>query len=367
VSLADVLALSIQKLGDVAALPCIGTSFSTGDVAAWLPSGITPLDFALGGGLPLGRMTELYSRDEGDGKSSLAIHFAVSTQKAGGVVIWLESEAALDKPRAARMGLQLANVIIYGPPTIEDGFAYIRNIIRNVREDDDLKNVPVLIVWDTLAAAPTKVAKEDDNEYGQGIARKPRILSEALHDLTIEFFKYKVQMLFLNQTYTTFTRFGSHFVTPGGKALKFHASIRLELFKSGLVEDSKDQPIGIEVSFLIKKNKLALPNRKGFLILLGETGYDNILSMAKNFLEWDTKDMLRQGGGWYYMPGGANGTELKARWKDLKEVVKKSPTTLHMWTEKFAELWPLPKDRVQDQKTGWVLPIPGGEPKAKKA
>lgn len=351
--LKEALEKSIESLGKEADLPTMGSSFSTGDISAWIPSGITPLDIALGGGLPLGRMSELYSREESEGKSTLCIHFAVQCQMAGGVVVWLESEAALDKARAVRMGLDLEKVVIYGPPTVEDGFAFIRNMIRNIKSDEDLESVPVLVVWDTIAAAPTKAEKEEDNEYGEGIARKPRIISNALHDLTLEFFKCKVHLIMVNQTYTTFSRFGPGYSTPGGKAIKFHASIRLELYKSGVVEDDNGQPVGIQTTFFVKKNKLALPHRKGTLILYGERGYSNIMSMAQNFIDMEHSDMLKQGGGWYSLCGG----DVKCRWKDLLETVKKSPSIFKAWQEKFLSIWPLPPGRGPDPKNGWIVPV----------
>ena len=357
--LGDALQRSVEKLGEKAAsVPTLGTAYSTGDVTGWMPSGLTPLDCAIGGGLPMGRISELYSKEESEGKSSLALHFAASCQKAGGVVVWLESEAALDKVRAKRMGLQLDKVVIYGPPTCEDGFAYIKNIVGNIREEADLKDVPVFIVWDTIAAAPIRAVKEEDNAYADGMTKKPRVIREALQDLTLEFFNHKIHLLLVNHTYASLDRFGPKMITSGGRGIRNHSTTRIELYRTGMIQDEKEQPIGIEVTFFIKKSKLCLPHRKAHLVLYGENGFDEVMSMAKNFIEWGMSDMLKQAGGWYSAPGGKGGM-LKCRWKDLREQVLGSPVTLQAWRAKFNSLWPLPKGREVDPKSGWVVPSPG--------
>lgn len=355
--LKQILEKTIADMGERCVVaPTLGTSYSDGDVLAWMPTGIPLLDYALGGGLAAGRVSELYSRIESEGKSTLAIHCAVACQRMGGLPVWIEAENALDKVRAARMGLDLSKMVIHGPESVEEGFDLLRTIAKNIRHDPELKNQWVLGIWDTIAASPVKAEKESGDPYAEGRSKKPRVIREALRDLTKEFFKSKMHMLFVNQTYVQPTAWGAMFVTEGGGGIRFHSTYRIELHRDDIIQDKEHhQATGIKVGFTVVKNKLALPFRKGFLALNGETGFDEVMSMAWNLFEWKVTDLLKvYPKGWYEPRGGR--THLpRVRWDGIRDAILKHPTILKAWRDWFAQLWPLPAGRAYDEKLGYVV------------
>jgi protein RecA len=340
-----------------AGMPHTADQYGVGDVSAWIPSGLTLLDRSLGGGMPLGRISELFSEQESEGKTTLALQFAVQTQKAGGVYVHLEAENSLDRPRAARLGINLETAIIFGPPTAEDAFLFIDKIITTIDGDKELQGCPVFIVWDTIAATPTK-AEKDGDPFGNGMAERSRIFSQALRRYCNDFFRYKVHLCLVNQSITNIGNknpYGPQFTTPCGKAVKFYSTLRVKTKRAGYIGESRnleagDKRLGILSNVVAVKNKLALPFQYSDLHLYGETGYDDVMSMANYFLETKQTDMLGQSKGRYHLPNG------KAPfWKDLRAEATADPKILSTWRAKIAEMIPIPPNREIDPKTGWVI------------
>lgn len=340
-----------------AGMPHTADQYGIGDVSAWIPSGLTMLDQSLGGGLPLGRISELFSEQESEGKTTLALQFAAQTQKAGGVYVHLEAESSLDRPRASRMGVNLETAIIFGPPTAEDAFLFIDTLINKVSEDKDLQGCPIFIVWDTIAASPTK-AEKDGDPFSNGMAERSRIFSQALRRYCNEFFKYKVHLCLVNQSITNIDNknpYAPKYTTPCGKAVKFYSSIRLKTKRAGYIGEARsmesgDKRLGILANVTAVKNKLALPFQGSDLYLYGETGYDDVMSMASFFLENKRTDMLGQSKGRYALPNGKS-----PFWKDLRAEVLADPKVLSTWRAKVKEIIPLPPNREVDPKTGWIV------------
>lgn len=336
--------------------PHTAEQWGIGDVPAWIPSGLGMLDRALGGGLPLGRISEVFSEEASEGKTTLLLHFAAQTQKAGGVVVWLEAENALDRPRAARIGLDLETAIIFAPPSVEEGFTFIDKMVANITSDKELQGCPILIVWDTIAASPT-IAEKRGDPFAGGMTEKPRIIAQNLRRYVVDFFKYKLHLCLVNQSITNVGNtnpYGPKFNTPGGKAIKFYSTLRIKCRKSGFIGgprklEAADDKLGISVNITAVKNKLALPFRASDLYLWGETGYDDIMSMANYFAEAKTRDCLAQSGAWITLPG-----DVKCQWRNIRETVVAHPQVLEVWRAKVAQLFPLPPDRIIDPKTGWV-------------
>jgi recombination protein RecA len=356
-SIKDVLSRSIGMLGkDAIEMPTLASQYSAGDVKYWIPSGIVPLDAATGGGLATGRITELFSRQEGEGKSSLAMCYVAQCQKAGGWAVWLEAENSMDKNRAKVIGVDLDRLIIYAPPTVEEGFFFISKILISIGLDDECRSRPGVVVWDTIAASPIKAEKEKkekNDEFSEGLCKKPRVIAEAFRRLVNEYQRHNAHFLILNQTYTQFKQYGPAFITSGGKSIKFYASLRIELYRKDILEDADDHTLGIRTHFTIVKNKLAPFNRKGLLTITTKSGYSNVLSMADFFLSNENYDgMLRRGGGYYYFP--TDNGEGKCRWEDIEKAVGDSPSTLSKWSAEFYRMCPLLPDRSFDAN-GWVV------------
>jgi recombination protein RecA len=364
-SIQQILAKTVKELRELKEFsfgvgePATANLFGVGDVPAWIPSGIPMLDRALGGGLPLGRISELFSEAESEGKTTLALQFAAQTQKAGGVVVWLEAENALDKPRAARLGLDLETAVVFSPPTVEDGFCFIDHIVKQISSDADLRGCPILIVWDTIAASPT-AAEKAGTPFSEGMTVKPRIISANLRRYVVEFFKYKLHLCLVNQSITNIGKnpYGPQFMTPGGKALKFYSSLRIRCHRTGYIGtarkiDSMDPKLGISTQIQAVKNKLALPFRPVDLYLYGETGYDDVMSMAELFMSAKIKECAEQKGAWITLPG-----DVKCQWANIRETVLANPKVLEVWRAKIEELFPIPPNRIKDPKTGWYIRTP---------
>jgi len=370
-SLKNLLSKTVTDLGKRkkfsfgAGKPHTADQYGVGDVSGWIPSGIDLIDRSLGGGLPLGRISEIFSDDEANGKTTLLLQFAIQCQKQDGIVVLLDSEAALDRSRAGTMGLDLEKLITFGPETVEDGFEFIDALVQNIAEDKDLQNKPILIIWDTIAAAPTRTekaaAKKEGDAFAGGMVEKPRIIAKALRNYVQEFFKYKVHLALVNQSITNVGNknpYGPKYVTPGGKAIKFYATLRIKVRRTGYIGDARsleagDQKMGIKVTVTAVKNKLALPFQDVETFLYGNTGYCNVMSNA-NWLLANKSPLLQQKGGRYYL------TSKKCTfWKGLREAVLADPEIQAKWTAEVAKAIPLPPNRAVDPKTGWVMRVEG--------
>ncbi len=357
--------------------PSLASEEGSGDVKLWIPTGIWPLDVALGGGLALGRITELFSDDEGEGKTTLVIHTEKSVQQAGGTVIHLESESALDKLRAGGIGLNLDNLIKWTPDTLEDGFRFVGEILEQISADRDQAGKPTLIVWDTIAMARTE-GERDGDPFRDGIGAAPRAIAAALKNYTQEFSTHNVHLLLVNQSYTDINNkksayLGPQMQTPGGKRVKFSASYRVKVKKCGFIGRTRtvgpqDEKLGIKVRVTIPKNKLSLPYRTVELLLYGNTGYSSIMSMAHNFVEkgpfnWPEGLEVKTGG--RYKPIASDKSYY---WHELEEAVAQNPETQRLWKERWVQYWPVHPSRVVNDQ-GWyerdfsvddLLPTPKG-------
>lgn len=349
-----------SKFATTAGLPHTADHYGVGDVPGWIPFGIQTLDRKLGGGLPLGRISEVFSENESEGKTTLLIHAAIQVQKVGGVVVILDQEAAMDKPRAETMGLDLSKTIVFGPPTCEDGFQFIDGLVHNIAEDKELHGVPTLIIWDTIAAAPTRAEKAGD-PFAGGMAEKPRIIAAALRNYTNEFFKYKVHLALVNQSITNIgVQYGPKHITPGGKAIKFYATMRIKTRKSGLITAQRtykkeDRKIGIQSTIEAVKNKLALPFQPVECHLYGETGFHEIHSLADFVLVNGGKSLVQKGGRYYTKSGKC------PYWQGLEKCLTENPKDLDAMRKEVERLIPVPSNRAPNPETGWFERLAGTE------
>ncbi len=224
-------------------------------VTAWIPSGTPVLDDKLGGGWPCGRVVEVYG-PESNGKTTVALHALAEVQKLGGIGIFLDTEHALDKRRAAAIGVDLKRLIYAQPGTMEQLFDYVEKTVEIIARKAPDK--PIVIVWDSVAATPTE--SEVEGDYGDStMGIHARIMSQAFRKLTKTISKYKVLFLCINQIRDKIgVTFGEKSNTFGGRALKFYASIRLEVRKTENYKEGDDLK-GITCQATVKKNKVAPP------------------------------------------------------------------------------------------------------------
>lgn len=268
------LAESVNK--DIGA-DSAGTFAASPRVVASIPTGITVLDrYVLGcGGLPIGRIVEVYS-EQSAGKSSFALQCLAAAQRAGGTSVLIETEQALETERASTFGCALEDVVLIQPDHIEGVLEAIESVMKRARRK------PLLVVWDSVAATPTKREIDEGLTGSVAIGERARVLSAGCRLLTGMAAERSASLLLVNQVRDAIgVMYGDKWTTPGGHAVKFAASIRLQLFSGKSVKDGADH-IAKAVTFSAVKNRFAPPYRKAKVRLNFATGWDDAWSTLEH-------------------------------------------------------------------------------------
>ena len=292
---------SIMRLGDEAGNTEI-------DV---IPSGCLTLDLALGiGGFPRGRIIEIYG-PESSGKTTVALHAIAETQKLGGVAAFIDAEHALDPVYAKHLGVDLENLYVSQPDTGEQALDICDALVRSSAVD--------MIVIDSVAALTPKAEIEGDMGDSH-VGLQARLMSQALRKLTAIVNKSHTCVIFINQLREKVgVMFGNPEVTPGGKALKFYASIRIDVRKMDTLKDAEGA-MGNRTKAKIVKNKLAPPFKQAeFDIVFGEG-----ISQEGCIMDMGIQlDIIGKSGAWFSYNGEkvANGREKMRQFlKDNPEI-----------------------------------------------
>lgn len=285
---------SIMKLGDAHKID-VETS----------PSGTLSLDIALGGGYPRGRIIEIYG-PESSGKTTLALHAVAEIQKCGGTAAFIDAEHALDPQYAAKLGVDIDNLLVSQPDNGEQALEIVETLVRS--------NAVDIIVLDSVAALVPQA--EIDGDMGDSLpGLQARLMSQALRKLTGIINKSKATVIFINQIRMKIgVMFGNPETTTGGNALKFYASQRLDIRRIGQIKQG-DDVIGNRVRIKVVKNKIAPPFRQAEFDIMYNEGISttgDVLDLAV------THDVVQKSGAFYKYNGETIGQGREAAKKYLK-------------------------------------------------
>lgn len=251
------------------------------------PTGSLGLDIALGiNGLPRGRIIEIYG-PESSGKTTLALHNVASIQKIGGIAAFIDAEHALDPVYAKKLGVNLDDLLISQPDTGEQALEIVDTLVRSGAVD--------LLIVDSVAALTPKA--EIEGEMGDQLpGLQARLMSQALRKLTASVSKSKATVIFINQIrYKIGVMFGNPETTTGGNALKFYASIRMDIRRTGAIKN-RDEVTGNQTRVKIVKNKLAPPFRE----VEFDIDYGEGISKTGELIELGVKaDVVNKAGAWF--------------------------------------------------------------------
>lgn len=286
---------AIRRLGDT----------TTVDVEL-LPSGALSLDLALGGGYPKGRIIEVYG-PESSGKTTLALHAIAEIQRQGGTAAFVDAEHALDPAYARKLGVDTDNLLVSQPDNGEQALEITETLVRS--------NAVDLVVVDSVAALVPQA--EIDGDMGDShMGLQARLMSQALRKLTGIISKSKTTVIFINQIRMKIgVMFGNPETTTGGNALKFYASVRMDIRRIGQIKEG-DEIIGNRTKVKIVKNKIAPPFRIAeFDIMYNEgiSGTGDVLDLAVQH------EVVGKSGAWFDYADSKIGQGREATKKYLKE------------------------------------------------
>jgi recombination protein RecA len=284
-------------------------------------TGALSLDLALGGGIPRGRIIEIYG-PESSGKTTLSLHAVAEVQKAGGVAAFVDAEHALDPSYAEKIGVKLDTLLVSQPDNGEQALEIVETLVRS--------NAVDIIVVDSVAAlVPQAEIEGDMGDAHMGL--QARLMSQALRKLTGIINKSKTTVIFLNQLRMKIgVMFGNPETTTGGNALKFYASVRMDIRRTSQIKVG-DDVVGNRTRVKVVKNKIAPPFREAEFDIM----YNQGISTAGDVLDLATeKGLVEKAGAWF----SYNGQKISQGREAAKTYLIENPKVLEELDKKIREL-----------------------------
>lgn len=285
-----------------------------------VPTGALSLDIALGGGIPKGRIIEIYG-PESSGKTTLTLHAVAEFQKRGGVAAFVDAEHALDPQYAGRLGVNLEQLLVSQPDSGEQALEIVETLVRS--------NAVDLIVVDSVAAlVPQAEIEGDMGDSHMGL--QARLMSQALRKLTAIISKSKCTVIFINQLRMKIgVMFGNPETTTGGNALKFYASVRLDIRRTSQIKTA-EAVIGNRVRVKVVKNKVAPPFREAEFDIM----YNEGISIAGDVLDLASDaEIVEKSGAWF----AYNGEKIGQGREAAKQYLRDNPKVLAEIDKKVRE------------------------------
>lgn len=304
----DIALAQIEKQFGKGSIMKLGES-SAGMVLDVIPTGSLAIDLALGvGGVPRGRIIEIFG-PESSGKTTVALHIIAEAQKMGGVAAFIDAEHALDPVYAKALGVNIDDLLVAQPDTGEQGLEICEALVRSAAVD--------VVVLDSVAALVPRA--EIEGEMGDNhVGLHARLMSQALRKLTGSISKSNTCVVFINQIREKIgVMFGSPETTTGGRALKFYATIRIDIRRQEAIKQGQDV-VGNKTRVKIVKNKVAPPFKQAdFDIMYGEG-----ISREGSIVDIGTEmEIIAKSGAWY----SYNGERLGQGRENVKEYLKQNP------------------------------------------
>lgn len=318
--LADILAGELNKASkDQKVAFFLNQDEAPTNVDGWISTGCAMLDVAVSnrpyGGLPVGRITEITGLEQ-SGKSLVSAHLLAETQKQGGVAVLIDTETAVSRDFLEAIGVDVSKLLYVSADSVEQIFDFTETIIEKVRETS--KDKIVTIVVDSVAAASTTNELAADYKKDGYATDKAIIISKAMRKITNMIGRQKISLIFTNQLRQKMNAmFGDPWTTSGGKALAFHASVRLRLKNMGQIkmkQGGQDRTVGMKVRCQVVKNRMGPPLRAADFEIFFDRGIDNYGSWLKVMKE---NSLVKQAGAWYTYVDTETGEEFKFQSKDF--------------------------------------------------